>query len=204
MTNIHDAVREVLRVRDEERVGDASTEDLLDAIAGLEDAKYPPTYASDLDEVLFTMDLALDTLSKIEFPTKGTERGREIREQHDLVEQAKVGLESQLRYYCPESPAFTALRWRMRELGYDMLSPMAREQETYIVCIMAEEVGTLKPFIEALKKEHPVQVAEGQWEPAFAVSIVPSSETDADGFPYIDLKVTRTGHKAIRGGQAAA
>ena len=126
MTDIHEAVREVLRVRDAEREDKASTEDLLDAIAGLEDAKYPPSYQNDLDEVLFTIDLALHQLSTVKAkPAQAS----------GPVDSAVIGLTGSLDYYCPESEAFRVLRWKMREMGYDMLTPMMKEQQEYSFCI---------------------------------------------------------------------
>lgn len=195
MTDIHEAVREVLKVRDAERDDKASTEDLLDAIAGLEDAKYPPSYQGDLDEVLFTIDLAVSVL--LPHASKPTQASNGI-------DRAIIGLKGALDTYCPESPAFTALRYKLREMDYDMLSPMWRDQPEYHFCVMSEEVAALKPFIEDLKKEHTVRVEEGVWEPAFTVTIRPAGDTDQHGFPLIDIIVKRTEHKAMSGVASAA
>lgn len=166
MTHIREAVAEVLRVRDAERVGDASTEDLLDAITGLEDAFIPDQkYGdSDFDELLFAIDLAYDALTQKPKPD---------------IHAAVSALNGQLDYYTDEPVALTRIRYMLRPLGYDMLSPMLPQMPAYHLTVSVGELAQMEPLLKDIN-------AEEQWE-----VVIREAQTN-DLLPLMEVIVKRT------------
>lgn len=166
MTDPMTAIREVLRVRDAEREDRASTEDLLDAIAGLDDVKKPLVYGGV--ESLMGDLLEMDPAVRAKLPEQ-TRQGILWATYYAICDQAGngdryelVGQLDDLARDCvrveendvsrevmggklhdiigwTEPEDFTDLRWSLNAEGYEC-PPWEHDQPTYHLGLTASNL----------------------------------------------------------------
>lgn len=127
-------------------------------------------------ELLFTFDLVVSELlpHASQNPRDDTPRG--------AIARAVNIAESQLVDYHDEPTEMRDLRYALREKGYDMLYPMLKGQTDYYVSsTSAEEMTFIKPLLKALREA----------DNGLDFRVMPSTDSDSDGIPYMDVEVFR-------------
>lgn len=170
MSAIHDAIREVLRVRDAEREDRASTEDLLDAVAGLEDFATPPAkhqndwFTSDVEELLVALDHIRQALDQSRTDVDG----------------ARSLAASMLDHYLPEPEPLRQLRWFFKDAGYDAagIPMLPGQKDAGFSAVDMDQLLRVRPNLVALR--------EAGWD----VKVGLSDYTDDGVVPFFDLSIT--------------
>lgn len=122
------------------------------------ETKTKPLYSdSDVQELVLSLDLAQSELllALQQFaPRSGDGDPKvQIQQLRAAVDKVMTGLSENVSYYSDEPHALTAVRYALRERGYEAQYPLMRNEPAYGVTVTVEELAMIEPDLKRLRDQ---------------------------------------------------